>query len=213
MQTPGMMATRRTASNRCPVPRTVAPCFSIPYPDGLTAAGARSAGDADRARDPLPHAGSMTNLTALDVLLEESSDPDNPDAAELLEIMRSVRTIAVVGISRDPTKAARRVPSYLAAKGYDVLPVNPFATRILGRPARKSLAEVTEPVDMVVVFRPSDEAATHLAEAAARPERPVVWLQQDIRADKAAAEARARGIRVVQDMCAYRVHRAAPADR
>lgn len=151
----------------------------------------------------------MTNLTALDVLLRESSDPDNPDARELLDIMRSVRRIAVVGVSRDRAKAARRVPSYLAAKGYDVVPVNPFATRILGKPARKSLAEVTEPVDMVVVFRPSEEAGTHLREAAARPERPVVWLQQDIRADEVAAEVRARGIRVVQDMCTYRVHRAA----
>ena len=153
----------------------------------------------------------MTDLAPLAVLLQESSDPDNPDAAELLDIVRSARTIAVVGISRDPTKAARRVPSYLATKGYEILPVNPFATRILGKPARKSLAEVTEPVDMVVVFRPSGEAGTHLAEAAARPERPVVWLQQDIRADGEAAEARARGIRVVQDMCVYRVHRAATA--
>ncbi len=155
----------------------------------------------------------MTNLTALDVLLQESSDPDNPDAAQLQDIMRSVTTIAVVGMSRDPTKAARRVPSYLAAKGYDILPVNPFATRILGKAARKSLAEVAEPVDMVVVFRPSEEAGTHLAEAAARPERPVVWLQEDIRADGEAAAARARGLTVVQDLCAYRVHRAATADR
>ena len=155
----------------------------------------------------------MTDLTALDALLQESSDPANPDAAELLYIVRSVRTIAVVGISRDPAKAARRVPSYLATKGYDILPVNPFATRILGRPARRSLAEVAEPVDMVVIFRPSEEAGTHLAEAAARPESPVVWLQQDIRADEEAAEARARGIRVVQDLCAYRAHRAATADR
>ena len=155
----------------------------------------------------------MTNLTALDVLLQESSDPDNPDAAELLDIVRTVRTIAVVGLSRDPAKVARRVPSYLAAKGYDILPVNPFATRILGRLAKKSIAEVTEPVDMVVIFRPSEEAGTHLAAAAARPERPVVWLQQDIRADKEATEARARGIRVVQDMCMFQVHRAATAER
>ena len=155
----------------------------------------------------------MSRLTALDVLRRESSDPDNPDAAELLDIMRSVSTIVVVGMSRDPTKEARRVPSYLATKGYDILPVNPFATRILGKPARTSLAEVTEPVDMVLIFRPSAEAGPHLAEAAARPERPVVWLQQGIRADEQAAQARARGIRVVQDMCAYRVHRATAADR
>lgn len=155
----------------------------------------------------------MTSLTALEALLQHSSDRDNPGAAELLDIMRSVRTIAVVGLSRDPAKVARRVPSYLAAKGYDILPVNPHATRIFGKPARKTLADATEPVDMVVVFRPSEEAGGHLAAAAARPERPVVWLQQDIRADEEAAEARARGIRVVQDMCTYQVHRAAMANR
>lgn len=153
----------------------------------------------------------MTDLSALEVLRQRSADPNNPGAAELLGIMRSVNTIAVVGLSRDPAKAARRVPSYLAAKGYDVLPVNPYATRILGRPARNTLAEVTEPVDMVVIFRPSAEAGSHLAEAAARPERPVVWLQQGIRADDTASAARERGIQVVQDMCTYQVHRAAMA--
>lgn len=151
----------------------------------------------------------MTNLAPLEALLGKSSDPDNPDAAALLDIVRSVQTIAVVGMSRDPAKAARRVPSYLATKGYDILPVNPHATRILGTPARRTLAEVAEPVDMVVVFRPSAEAGSHLAEAAARPERPVVWLQRDIRDDEAAEAARARGIRVVQDMCVFEVHRAA----
>lgn len=153
----------------------------------------------------------MTDLTALEVLRQTSSDPENPEAAELLDIVRSVRTIAVVGMSRDPAKAARRVPSYLAAKGYTVLPVNPFATRIFGQPAREKLADVTEPVDMVVVFRPSAEAGSHLTEAAARPEQPVVWLQKGIRDDEAACEARARGIRVVQDMCMFEAHRAATA--
>ena len=153
----------------------------------------------------------MTNLTALQALLRQSSDPDNPDAAELLDIVRSMRTLAVVGLSRDPAKVARRVPSYLAAKGYEIVPVNPHASRILGRPVRPTLADVTEPVDMVLVFRPSEEAGRHLAEAAARPEGPVIWLQQDIRSDAEAAEARAEGIRVVQDMCLFQVHRAAMA--
>ena len=103
-------------------------------------------------------------------------------------------------------------PPTSRAKGYEILPVNPYATRIFGRPARKTLAEVTEPVDMVVVFRPSADAGRHLAEAASRPERPVVWLQQGIRDDEAAAEARARGMRVVQDLCTFQVHRAALAE-
>ncbi len=155
----------------------------------------------------------MANLSALDVLLRKSSDPNNPDASELLGIVRSVHRIAVVGLSRDPAKVARRVPSYLAAKGYDIVPVNPHATRVFGKPVRRTLADVTEPVDMVLVFRPAGEAGRHLAEAAARPERPVVWLQQDIRSDREAAEARGRGIRVVQDLCLFQVHRTAMADR
>ncbi|NIT86768.1 MAG: CoA-binding protein, partial [Gemmatimonadetes bacterium] len=69
-----------------------------------------------------------------------------------------MRTVAVIGLSRSPEKAARRVPSYLAAKGYDVIPVNPRADRLLGRAARDRLEEVDEPVDLVVVFRPSEAA-------------------------------------------------------
>ena len=139
--------------------------------------------------------------------LDTSSDPANPGPDEISQIMEDTRTIAVVGLSRDPTKAARRVPSYLAAKGFEVIPVNPFATRILGKDARASLADVTDPVDMVLVFRPSSDAGDVIREAAQRPERPVIWLQEGIRNDTAAAEARASGITVIQDLCIYKVHR------
>ena len=145
---------------------------------------------------------------ALERALAESSDPGNPGPDEIHDWVRETIRIAVVGMSRDPAKAARRVPSYLAAKGAEVIPVNPYADRILGKAARDSLAEVTEPVDMVLVFRPSAEAGTVLREAAARPEDPIVWLQEGIRDDEAAAEARAAGHRVVQDLCMYKVHRA-----
>jgi hypothetical protein len=141
-------------------------------------------------------------------LLEASSDRLNPDPDELRDIVRRTFQIAVVGISRDPMKAARRVPSYLAAKGADIIPVNPYAERILGQPARKSLDEVTEPVDMVLVFRPSREAGGVIRQAAGRPERPVIWLQEGIKDDEAAAEARQNGLTVVQDLCLYKAHRA-----
>lgn len=152
----------------------------------------------------------MDPLLPLRHLLEESSDPDNPSAEALVELFGSLRHIAVVGLSRDPEKAARRVPSYLAAKGYEVLPVNPHADRILGRPAHAHLSDVTEPVDLVIVFRPSEEAGRHLEEAAARPERPAIWLQEGITAPAQAAAARADGLLVVQDLCAYKVHRSLP---
>lgn len=140
--------------------------------------------------------------------LGASSDPDNPGMEEISRIIEETRTIAVVGLSRDPVKAARRVPSYMAAKGYDVIPVNPFAERILGKPARASLDDIVEPVDLVLVFRPPEEAAAVIRQAAKRPERPVIWLQEGIRDDEAAQEARARGLTVVQDLCIFKVHRA-----
>lgn len=143
-------------------------------------------------------------------LLDDSADPENPPPERLVQMFEDVERIAVVGLSRDPAKAARRVPSYLAAKGYEVVPVNPHADRLLGRPAADSLDDVVEPVDMVVIFRPSSEAASHLRAAAARPERPVIWLQEGILAPTEAAEARAQGLTVVQDMCTYKVHRALP---
>lgn len=145
---------------------------------------------------------------ALEAVLEESSDPDNPGPEEIHDLVRRTITIAVVGISRDATKPARRIPSYLAAKGGEIIPVNPHAGRILGKPVRHTLAEVTEPVDLVLVFRPSPDAGEVVRVAAARPERPVIWLQEGIRADEEAARARAAGITVVQDLCLYEVHRA-----
>jgi uncharacterized protein len=144
----------------------------------------------------------------LDRVRSESGDPHNPTAAELRAILLFTRTIAVVGLSRDLAKAARRVPSYLATKGYDLIPVNPRAVRLLGRPARPSLAAVTEPVDMVLVFRPGAEAGAVVDQVAQRADRPVVWLQEGIRADEAASRARKAGITVVQDLCIFKAHRA-----
>ncbi|GMV04963.1 MAG: hypothetical protein AMXMBFR53_12430 [Gemmatimonadota bacterium] len=150
----------------------------------------------------------MDRLESLRRLLEESSDPDNPPPARIRALFERLHRIAVVGLSRDPGKAARRVPSYLAAKGYEVIPVNPHADRILGRNAVASLSEIADYLDMVVVFRPSAEAGAIVREAAARPGRPAIWLQEGIRADAEAAAARAQGLLVVQDLCTYKVHRA-----
>ena len=149
----------------------------------------------------------MTDLRALQRVLEGSSDPENPDAEEIRRIVTSVRRVAVVGVSRDPVKASRRVPSYMAANGYDIVPVNPHAVRILGKRARADLSEVERAVDMVLLFRPSPTVGPYVRDAAGRPERPVVWLQEGIRNDEAARAARAEGVTVVQDLCFYKVHR------
>ena len=150
----------------------------------------------------------MLHRQRLLALLEESSDRNNPGPDALLAILRQTCRIAVVGISRDPIKPARRVPSYLAAKGAEIIPVNPHAARILGRTSHPTLADVRDPVDMVLLFRPSDQVGPFVREAAARPEHPVIWLQEGIRDDDEARAARAAGRTVIQDLCIYKVHRA-----
>lgn len=142
------------------------------------------------------------------VVRMSGSSTRNPGADEIRRIIRGTERIAVVGMSRDPAKAARRIPSYLAAMGAEIVPVNPLADRILGRNARATLEEVDDSVDMVLIFRPSPEVAPFVRAAAARHEAPVIWLQEGIRDDRAAEEARAAGRTVVQDLCIYRVHRA-----
>lgn len=150
----------------------------------------------------------MTRSDRLLPILANSSDPDNPSPETVEEIVDRVLRVAVVGMSRDPTKAARRVPSYMAAKGHEVIPVNPYADRILGREAYDRLEDIEEPLDMVLVFRPSEAARAIVRSAAARPERPVIWLQEGIRADEEVQTAREAGIQVVQDLCYYKAHRA-----
>lgn len=150
----------------------------------------------------------MENPERLAAVLRSSGDPENPKPDEMRELIRRVDTIAVVGMSRDPMKAARRVPSYLAAMGAQIIPINPLAGRMVGKPARKSLEDVAEPMDMVLIFRPSAQVAPFVRAAAARPEKPIIWLPEGVRDDEAAAEARAAGRTVVQNLCIYRVHRA-----
>lgn len=165
------------------------PTHEIPHP----ADAMRTDKDFDRA--------------ALQAVLDESSDPDNPDLEQIHDLVRRTIRIAVVGISRDPAKPARRIPSYLRAKGAEIVPVNPRGGQIFGREMVPTLADVTDPVDMVLIFRPSEEAGQFVDEAADRPEKPIIWLQEGIRADEAAARARAEGVPVVQDLCLYKVHR------
>jgi len=110
-------------------------------------------------------------------------------------------TIAVVGCSTTPGKAAHDIPKYLVDHGYDVIPVNPYADEIFGREAYDSLADVEEAVDVVDVFRPSGEVPGIVDAAIERGDVEVVWMQLDIRDDDAAAKAEDAGLRVVQDKC------------
>lgn len=125
---------------------------------------------------------------------------------ELREILGLDR-IAVVGCSSTPGKDAHEVPKYLQEQGYEIVPVNPFADEILGVVAHDSLSEVPGNVDIVDVFRPSDEVAGIAEETVGRRDVSVLWTQLGIRDDEAAARAEAAGIRVVQDRCLKVEHR------
>lgn len=120
--------------------------------------------------------------------------------AELREIL-GLERIAVVGCSATPGKDAHNVPKYLLEHGYDVVPVNPFADEIFGRMAYDSLADVPGEVDVVDVFRPSDEVGGIVDAALDRDDVKVVWTQLGIRDDEAAERVEAAGRRMVQDRC------------
>ncbi len=123
------------------------------------------------------------------------------------ELLVEVETIAVVGCSSTPGKAAHDVPAYLLEHGYDVIPVNPFADEIVGREAFDTLSDVPDEVDLVCVFRPSEEVGGIVDEALSREEVGVIWTQRGIRDDEAAARAEQDGRDVVQDRCLKVEHR------
>lgn len=123
------------------------------------------------------------------------------ELCELLEL----DTVAVVGCSTTPGKAAHDIPEYLVAHGYDVVPVNPYAEEVLGREAYDSLDEVPDEIDIVDVFRPTDEIPgivdAIIERHETRGDAAAIWLQLEIRHDEAAERAEAAGLRIVQDRC------------
>lgn len=127
------------------------------------------------------------------------------DDQTLRRIFTQSRTIAVVGLSKDPSKDAHTVPKYLQDHGFRIIPVNPTADSILGEKAYKSLADVREPYDVVEIFRPSPDVPP-IVDAAIRGPAKVVWMQVGIENDAAAKKAESAGKIVVQNACMRTVH-------
>ena len=130
------------------------------------------------------------------------------DEARLHALLREVRTIAVVGIKNGHDDDAYRVPCYMQAQGYRILPVNPRLDAVLGESCCSGLAQLAEPPDLVNLFRASPHIPGHVDEILALPERPRgVWMQLGIRHDAAARRLTDAGIAVVQDRCIMVDHR------
>ena len=121
---------------------------------------------------------------------------------EIREILTSVKTIALVGASPDPTRPSNDVMAFLMRQGYNVHPVNPFAgvEEIHGRKVYASLADVPEPIDMVDVFRRSEDAGP-VCDEAIEVGAGVVWMQLGIVNEAGAHRAEEAGLRVVMDRC------------
>lgn len=123
------------------------------------------------------------------------------------DILRTYRTIAVVGLSSDRSRPSYGVAEYLQRHSYRIIPVNPNETEVLGERAYASLRDVPEPVEIVDVFRRSVDTPPVVDDAIAVGAK-VVWMQDGIVHEDAAAKARAAGLAVVMDRCTMRDHAA-----
>ena len=137
------------------------------------------------------------------------------DRDDLREILTRYKTVAVVGLSRDPSKDSYRVAEYLKGHGFHIVPINPFADEVLGEKCYKSLlemsAEVQKSLEIVDIFRlsaevlPIIEQVVHLKKLYGVPY--VVWMQLGIINTQAAETAKNAGLTVVMDKCMMKQHR------
>ncbi len=131
----------------------------------------------------------------------------NSNTEEMKRYFEEAKTIAVIGASPDPSKASHRVAKYLKEAGYKMIPVYPKEETILGEKVYRSLAEIEEPVDMVVVFR-KPAALGAIADAViARGDVKTYWTQLGLVNNDAAQKVKDAGINVVQNYCAMVEHK------
>lgn len=131
-------------------------------------------------------------------------EKDKNSDDEIREIL-SMKKVAVIGMSKNSSKAAHFVPRYLHDHDYDVIPVNPTADEILGKKCYDSVSEVNDNVDIVDIFRPSEEVLPFVKEAIAKKPK-VIWLQEGIHNVEAEELAKEAGIKVVFNRCMLAEH-------
>jgi predicted CoA-binding protein len=121
------------------------------------------------------------------------------------EILNSSRVVAVVGLSSKPDRPSYKVASYLKEQGYKIIPVNPTEKEILGELCYSDLTSIPESIDVVDIFRRSEEVLP-IVEEAIRIGAKAVWMQEGVINEKAAAQAREAGLVVVMDKCMRKEH-------
>lgn len=122
------------------------------------------------------------------------------------DLLRKYKTIAVVGLSPNRMRASNGVSLYMQSQGYRIIPVNPGHAEIIGEKAYKRLEDIPEPVEIVNVFRRSEETGPVIDSAIAIGAK-AIWLQEGITNPEGAEKARAAGMEVVMDRCILKEHR------
>lgn len=130
----------------------------------------------------------------------EINDPTAIDT-----ILEEAKTIAVVGLSSDASRASNGVSRYMQSHGYRIIPINPNEASVLGEKAYSHLEDVPEKIDIVDVFRRSEEAGQHVDEAIRLGARGV-WLQEGVIDEAAARRALDAGLAVVMNRCILKEH-------
>ena len=124
---------------------------------------------------------------------------------EQIRDILSLKKVVVIGMSKHSSKAAHYVPKYLSDNGYDITPVNPTAEEILGKKCYDSVSKIDGEIDIVDIFRPSDQVLPFVQEAIKKKPK-VIWLQEGIHNSEAEELARKEGIKVVYNRCMLAEH-------
>ena len=132
--------------------------------------------------------------------MEQDSFSD-PQIREILSLSK----VSVVGMSKNPSKAAHYVPKYLFDNGYDITPVNPTTDEILGKKCYSSISDVDGEIDIIDIFRPSDQVLPIIQEAIKKKPK-VIWLQEGIHNPEAEELATRAGIKVIFNRCMLAEH-------
>ena len=130
---------------------------------------------------------------------------DNHSDEQIRDIL-SLKKVVVIGMSKNSSKAAHFVPKYLFDNGYDITPVNPTAEEILGKKCYNSISEINGEIEIVDIFRPSDQVLPFVQEAIKKKPK-VIWLQEGIHNFEAEELARKEGIQVIFNRCMLAEHR------
>ena len=123
----------------------------------------------------------------------------------IAELLKRAKTIAVIGLSDNPMRPSYDVSQYMQQHGYRIIPVNPGVQKVLGEKSYASLAEITEKIDIVNVFR-RPAHVPEIVDEVIRLKLPALWLQEGVVHEEAAEKARQAGIYVVMDRCILKEH-------